>query len=212
MIKGNPLNFKDKSLLHPLLRNENKLSLLDYRNRCRQNVLVPINFLNKIIFVNKDSFIQNNKKIGDKIRKYVLDNIDISNNSIISIGGESYNYLYFFSNIQGTFYTNNKLILTDFYYNNKIYNNKNYGKLINYNKDNIISGDICIINLSKLNKILLEKINNKKFKKIIIINCHHKDFWKKIKLLNNYKLNNRTRFIDKKIGYFISVTILSLTF
>lgn len=208
IIKGNPLEYKDKSLLHPLIRNKKGLIILDYRLRVQDKNIIPIKFINNIIFVNKKSFIQNNIILGNKIRKYVLQNIN-QNNKLICIGGESYNYL-FFVNL-GIFYTNSDIILTDFYYNKKIYNKNLIGEIIDYNKINkSFDCETIILNLSKLNINLIKKINNCNLKKIIIINCHHNDFWKKIIYFNNFKLIDRKRFIDEKIGYYISVNILKL--
>ena len=60
----------------------------------------------------------------------------------------------------------------------------------------------------------MKVINNSNFKEIIIINCHHNDFWKKINLLSSYKLISRKKFITtKKYGqelYFITVNIFIL--
>jgi putative papain-like cysteine peptidase DUF1796 len=79
--------------------------------------------------------------------------------------------------------------------------------LIDYNNfTNINNGDIIIINIAKLNINVMNVINKRFYKKIIIINCHHNDFWKKIKLLTNYKLINRIKFITK--FNFITVNIL----
>ena len=214
IIKCNPLEFKNKQIIHPILRNETELSIIDYRLRCRKNNIIPINFLNKIIFVNKNSFIQNNKYVGNNIRKYVIQNINNNNNNkiIITIGGESYNYLFFFPKIIGYFYTNNKNIFNDFNHNNKINNSKLQGYLIDYNKNIIFNNfviDYVIINLSKLNTNILKQLNKLNIKNIIIINCYHNDFWKKIKYLTNFKLINRKQFIDEKIKYFITVNIFT---
>lgn len=205
IIKGNPLEYQDKSLLHPLIRNKKGLIILDYRFRVHERDIIPIKFINKIIFVNKKSFIQNNIILGNKIRKYVLKNIN-ENKKLICIGGESYNYLFFVNS--GIFYTNSNVILEDFYYNKKIYNKNLNGEIIDYNKINkSFDSETIILNLSKLNINLLQKINNSNLKYIIIINCHHKDFWKKIIYLNKFKLISRKKFIDEKIGYYITVNI-----
>ncbi|ADO67378.1 hypothetical protein crov344 [Cafeteria roenbergensis virus] len=207
IIKGNPTEFKDKSILHPLIRNQTQFTILNYRLQCCYGKNIPIKFLNKIIFVNKNSFIQNNIKIGHEIRKEVMLHLD-NNINIITIGGESYNYLFFVSS--GIFYTNSKLLLDDFNYNKIFYNNSLKGSLIDYNKSTLkYNTDTCVINLSKLNVNLIKNINNSKINKIIIINCHHKDFWKKLKYFTNFKLKSRKIFIDEKIGYFISVNIFT---
>ena len=53
-----------------------------------------------------------------------------------------------------------------------------------------------IINLSKLVVNLLKIINVSNVKLLIIISCHHDDFWKKIKYLSNYKLISRKQIIN----------------
>ena len=50
---------------------------LDYRDRIRiKNELIPFSINNKIIFKYLDTFQQNNKKVSEKIRKCVLNQID----------------------------------------------------------------------------------------------------------------------------------------
>lgn len=63
------------------------------------------------------------------------------------------------------------------------------------------------MNVSKLNTNIVDQINKSCSNTFIIINCHHKDFWNKIKCLYNYKLIKRKRFIDYKSGYFVTVNI-----
>ena len=208
LIKANPTEFKDKTIIHPLLRNENQLVILDYNLRIRKTEIIPIIFLNKTIFVNKNSFIQNNKILSKIIRKMVLENI--YGKSLTCIGGESYIYS-FFKDIKTTFFTNNNLILNDAKFNKQFYNQSLKTKLVDYNKDTFITPTDClIINLSKLNLNLIKQINNNKIKNIIIISCKHTDFWKKIKYLTNYKLFKRKYFIDEKLKYFITINILKI--
>ena len=63
------------------------------------------------------------------------------------------------------------------------------------------------MNLSKLNIHVIEEINKISFNKIIIINCHHDDFWNKTKRLTNYKLTCRKKFICNDLKYFITVNV-----
>ena len=210
LIKANPSEFKDPSIIYPLLRSYKKPVILDYYLRPRIDEIIPINFLGKVMFVNKNSFIQSNKILSKIIRKNVLNNISKKHiNTLTCIGGESYMYS-FFVNFKTTFFTNNSLILNDAELNKQFYKPTLDNKLVDYNKDKfLVSTDYLIINLSKLNLNLIKQINNIKIKKIIIISCHHKDFWKKIKYLTNYKLYKRTNYVDEKLGYFISINILS---
>lgn len=185
--------------IHPLLDETKKTvdnRILDYRWRTRRDVkFIPQYFNNKIVFYSWKSFQQNNLNLGKMIHKYTIDLIKTKN--IISIGGESYLYG------NGIFYTNNKTILED-----SKYNGVKCSKLIDYNKTKLgLNGNDIIMNLSKLNVNLLKQINNSCSNRIIIINCHHKDFWKKIKYLSNYKLISRKQFIDFNIKYFITVNL-----
>lgn len=206
LIKANPKHIKNKDILHPLLRYCNNMTILDYNMNPRNDNIIPIYHNKTIIFVNINSFIQNNNIIGKYVRKKVYDIISDSTN-ILAIGGESYMYII---NKKGKFLTNNKFILDDFKYNKKIYNSNVDGNIVDYN--NFITSnnkyDCCIINLSKLNKSLMEGINKMKINKIIIISCHHNDFWKKIKNLSNYKIIIRKKYIDDKSRYFLTVNLL----
>lgn len=196
------------NLLHPILNkwliqhnNFRGNIALDYRNRIRiNNSLIPFILNNKIIFKYLDTFQQNNSYLSNKIRKYVFLNID---NNIMCIGGESYIYGIECDNF--IYYSNCEKLCFESDYNsnsNSIYI-KDYNKLDK--KQFKIIYPTVIINLSKLNKELLLLLNSLKIHKIIIINCHHKDFWKKIKYLDKFKLINRKKFICKE--YFITVNI-----
>ena len=192
--------------LHPLLKNYDENRILDYRNITRIKTpnneslcYVPQLFLGKIVFISFNSFQQNNKKLGDQIRRFVYNSIQTD--TINAIGGES---LYYDQTKKCKVYTNSESIIKD-----AVYNKYKNIHLIDYNTDKIelLSKD-TILNLSRLNTNLLTQINHSKSDKIIIINCHHKDFWKKIKLLTNYNIIQRKHFIDHKSKYFITVTIL----
>jgi hypothetical protein len=196
-------------LLHPILKrfiqhNHFKGDIaLDYRNRVRiHNSLIPFLLNKKIIFKYLDTFQQNNSYLSNKIRKYVFLNID---NNVMCIGGESYIYGIECDNF--IYYSNcEKLCFeSDYNSNSKSIYIKDYNKLDK--KQFKIIYPIVIINLSKLNKELLLLLNSFEIHKIIIINCHHKDFWKKIKYLDKFKLTNREKFIGKE--YFITVNIFN---
>lgn len=198
----------NNNLLHPILNRFIKHNhfkgdiALDYRNRVRiHNSLIPFLLNKKIIFKYLDTFQQNNSYLSNKIRKYVFLNID---NNVMCIGGESYIYGIECDNF--IYYSNcDKLCFeSDYNSNSKSIYIKDYNKLDK--KQFKIIYPIVIINLSKLNKELLLLLNSFEIYKIIIINCHHKDFWKKIKYLDKFKLINREKFIVK--NYFITVNIL----
>lgn len=225
LIKANLNEISNKEILHPLLRiNKNINSvILDYRLRCRcfDNGRIPIKFLQENILVSKNSFIQNNYKLSNKIRKYVINliNQNYTNSkdipSILGIGGEAYMYLlyikkwnnnHFLKLYNNHFLTNNETIYDDAKVNGGIL----YFKLnlVNYNQVKIKKEfDSSIINLSKININLIKQINNIVTKSIIIISCNHNDFWKKSKYLTTFFLSKREKFIDEKLGYYLTVNL-----
>tara|TARA_B110000037_G_C16993561_1_gene454140 strand:- start:325 stop:981 length:657 start_codon:yes stop_codon:yes gene_type:complete len=203
----NDLNIIDYKLKEWINKNKSKFGIicLDYRNRVRSDNLIPFLFCKKIVFKYINSFQQNNKILKKKIRCYVNEIIKNKKN-ITCIGGESYLYA-IINNINYNFYTNSVLLLNEAEINNKIYKLNNDLHIIDYNKmTNIKIYDIILINLSKLNKNLIKIINNYKNKLLIIISCKHKDFWKKIKYLTNYKIISRKYFVCQ---YFITINILN---
>lgn len=169
---------------------------------------------NKIpIFISNTSF-QQNPKISKELRFYtnniindIQSKINKKCNNMICIGGES--YLYALSNIyikKIIHYTNSLSIYQDVYINNKIYKKQINNNLINYNEyKNIKNGDLLLLNNAKLNINLLNVINKRFYQYIIIINCHHLEFWKRIPILSNYKLLTRKQFITD--NYFITVNL-----
>jgi len=188
---------ENNSLNHKLLSNIEGNKILDYMLRTRiDEKHIPQLFNGKIIFISYSSFQQNNYILSKYIRRYVLQNI--KTDEINAIGGESYLYMK-----KCRLYTNSESIIDDAGYN--CYKDN---KLIDYNSDTIdlLSSD-TVINLSKLNVNLIKQINESSSNRLIIINCHHDDFWKKSKKLTNYKLIKRKKFIDDKRGYFITVNI-----
>lgn len=161
-------------------------------------------FNNKHVFVSDNSFKQK-EDVAKEIRKYVNESIKFDN--IISIGGEAYIFGLTNNKIKNIInYTNSKNIYNDVGFNNSFYGKIKENHLIDYNKcTEIKTSDLLIINLAKLNQNLMKIINSNDYKEIIIINCHHDDFWKKIKLLNRYKLISRKQFTTSHM--FITVNI-----
>jgi hypothetical protein len=225
-VNASSIQFSHPIIQHYLIKNKIifDIILLDYRSKIRinHNNFIPFNFCGNIIFISSHSFMQNNIYISPIIRNLVIKFINFNNfnnfNNILCIGGESYIYglVSKYKNIYH--FTNSKSIFDDCSFNSIIYKkSKNiFNNLIDYNSKNInkninskINFDICILNLSNLNHNLLKIINKIKINFIIIINCHHSDFWKKIKLLSNYKLVNRQHIICHKLKYFITFNILS---
>jgi hypothetical protein len=156
--------------------------------------------------VSEKSFIQNNSFLSNQVRSHVFNTID-NNSSILGVGGESYMYLKNVNNYNNKhFITNNEVIYNDAITNNVL---KNFQlDLVNY--DNLLIRELfdnAVVNLSKLNVNIIRQLNRIIKKKIIIISCHHNDFWNKSKILSKFRLVKRRKFIDEKLGYFITVNI-----
>ncbi len=176
-----------------------------------QNQYIPQIFNSKQVFISSDSFQQNNIKLGSLVRKFVCNQIkSINPNKILCIGGES--YLYGLTCNIGKIYhmTNSTSIHSDCEFNYQFYKSIVSNNFVNYNQVNLsnLEYNIGIINLSNLNHNLMLELNKSLLETIIIINCHHNDFWKKIKILSNYKIKSRHHFVCNIVKYFITVTIL----
>jgi len=229
---GQPSNHE---LLHIIIQNYlidnpsfNGFITLDYKNRIRirNTTLIPFTFLKQIYFKYINTFQQNNSYIKNKIHKYVINllqqqeiSTSTSKSSITCIGGESYYYPIYINNNEFIYYTNSEDLYNEAVFNTSInfqnHRNIEQFKIIDYNTTNMtksnnninLKNETIIINLSKLNKNLIQLINsddgNNNCKHIIIINCKHKDFWKKITLLTNFKLKERKHFIA--CNYFITI-------
>lgn len=165
-------------------------------------------FLNQDVYISANSFKQN-ESVKKPLRMYVNSEL-YGYTSITAIGGES--YLYGIANIDiknVNAYTNSLSIYNDVNINKSISLKTITNTLIDYNTvSSIETNEIALLNLSKLNINLLKNINKNLYNKIIIINCHHDDFWKKMIHLSNYKVKSRKQFITDK--YFITVSTLVL--
>ena len=106
--------------------------------------------------------------------------------------------------------TNSVNIYSNCDFNSKFYSLSISNYLVNYNKVKTIDNKymVGLINLANLNYNLMEKINESNLEKLLIINCHHQDFWKKIKLLTNFNIDSRKQFVCNQLKYFITVTVL----
>ena len=207
------LNKNNINFAHHLINiNDDNFMILDYNLNTRYNSsekYIPQYFNNYIVFISAKSFQQTHYILSKQIRKYVIEYLNYNDilciyNDILCIGGESYLYTLNL-NLNITFYTNNQSIYDDCIFNNNIYKKHINYNLVDYNKFIINSEyDICLINLSYLNTNIINQIQN--INKIIIISCHHDDFWKKINF-PNHKLIIRKKFICYKMKYFITVNI-----
>lgn len=164
---------------------------------------IQIDFNGLKIIKQINSFDQNNLMAGNRLRNWVLKQIDQINkfefeiNSILGIGGEYYLYwfgLSGFKNITNLIgISNHKSIVDDAKSNIPWSTNYlvNYNVLDSYPKN--IQSDLILINLFQINSNVVKYLNLIKFKKIILIACNLPD--SKLKLLAlNFRL--------KKIKYF----------
>lgn len=167
-----------------------------------------VNFLNELVFISENSFKQN-IYVAKKLRLYVSSLLIKKN--LTTLGGEAYLIGLVNKNVEKIInYTNSKSILFDANFNNKFYRKIKQNLLIDYNTIDYLECNLqMLINLPNLNVNLMNIINKiSTVNEIIIINCHQQNFWKRIKLLNNYKLISRKYFIDGIKGCFITVNIL----
>jgi len=163
------------------------------------------------VFISAQSFQQNNKPLGNQIRKYVSQLIS-NLPELVCIGGESYLYGLTQSIPMIHAYTNSSHIYLDILYNFSFHKKqiRASGCLCDYNKvSKLVNTHTCLINLANLNAHLLRLVNMSNYNQIIIINCHHEDFWKKVKILSKYKIISRKQFVSNELGYFITCTVLT---
>lgn len=186
----------------------NKFAIMDCFGRVysEHKIFLPQNFNDNIVFISSKSFQQNHIILSKKIRRFVSDNITTD---LVCIGGESYLYGLINKNTKKIIhYTNSESINVDCDYNNQFYTKKVDNNLVNYGECNIVKNNFeCVINMSTLNENIIKNVNVSGYRKIIIISCHHDDFWKKTSKLTNYKIGIRQKFICDKLKYFITVTI-----
>lgn len=188
-----------------LVKYGKKIFLFDYnQNLIIKNVsIIRLNILNIYFWKQIESFDQNNIKISNQIRSYVITQF-ISNNTdiLLGIGGESYIYCPFIKSNSFIGISNHKSIITDADFNLKFYT-KNYSNyLVDYS--NISSfpnlnyklGYNIIINVSKLLESHIEYIKNLYSNKVVIITCT--PIYKKIPLIKKY-------FRIEKIKHFLNI-------
>jgi hypothetical protein len=181
-----------------------------YKNIIIKNVIrIRLNILDKYFWKQVYSFDQNNIKIANKIRSFVIkyfSDSDIYNT--IGIGGEYYIYFPFIKSNNYIGISNHQSIIDDADFNLKFYNLNYKNYIVNYNDilsfpqiDNNISN--VIINVSNIHENHIKWITNYNINKLVIITCT--PVYKKMLLITKY-------FIIKKIKYFLNfnswVTIL----
>ena len=171
--------------------------------------MLSVNFNNEIVFISNGSFKQNDLVAKD-IRRYTTDILNENDTEVSCIGGEAYLIALTNKYIKTVInYTNSESIYDDAHFNNQFYRKIKINKLVNYlDLDlKLKLTETLILNLANLNSNLMNIINKSDIvEKIIIINCHHLNFWKRIKLLDNFELMTRKQFITEL--NFITVNVL----
>ncbi len=210
----NNLDFKliqDNLESQLLIKNsKNQVFIFDYKLKkyFYQIKNIKLNILNKYFWKNIDSFDQNNIKIANPIRKYVLTQLANHNhtktNILLGIGGEYYVYFPFVQYKQYIGLSNHDSIVTDANYNlehyltNDCYHNYlvNYNNLNTFPQINLKENYDIVINVSNLHFNHIEYIKNININKLVIITCT--PIYKKIPQITKY-------FKIIKLKYFINV-------
>jgi hypothetical protein len=142
-------------------------------------IRTKIYFSNKIFWQDIESFTQNNKRIANKIRQCVINNLinfNININTLIGIGGEY--YVYFCCKKQYKKYigfSNHKSIIDDANFNCKFYISNYTNNLIDYNNfklnyNNLDKYDVVINLITILDNVIIE-LSKLPINKMIIISC-----------------------------------------
>jgi len=179
-----------------LIKNKsNKTYLFDYnKNKYYSHNTIHVHWKNNIIIKHIISFDQNNSKIANQIRNYVLKEcLTLGEiNCVLGIGGEYYIYFPYISSKIYYGISNHPSIIIDA--NNNIPYSSNC--LVDYNSIKVnlyTSPDLIIVNVFNIHENIISWIKKFKFLKLIIIACNLSD--SKLKLLDN-------SFKIKKIKYF----------
>ena len=107
----------DNFSLHPLLKNIPGNKILDHRWRTRTDEkYIPQEFNGRIVFQSFGSFQQNNRNLGNRIRKYVASNIKTKNINILGITPE------YINPVQNTFkiFRDSSKTLSNYQYNRQL--------------------------------------------------------------------------------------------
>ena len=201
------INIIDNLEGYLLIKDNNKIFLFDYiKNIFIKNILrIRLKILGKYFWKQIESFDQNNIRIANKLRKFVINQFVDTNSNLnifLGIGGESYIYFPFRSYSKYICISNHESIISDANFNLQFYNLNYSNYLVDYNNlktfPNISSKTFdIIINVSNLHLNHLEYIKNLKINKLVIITCT--PIYKKIPLIIKY-------FSIKKIKYFLNIT------
>jgi len=194
LIMNYQLNSTEKVETNILIYDNNKFLLIKTNNNYyiyyNNNFLIyksindklfiirtKIYFNNKIFWQDIESFTQNNKRIANKIRQCVINNlINFNINTLIGIGGEY--YVYFCCKKQYKQYigfSNHKSIIDDANFNCKFYISNYTNNLIDYNNFklnyyNLDKYDVVINLITILDNVIIE-LSKLPINKMIIISC-----------------------------------------
>jgi hypothetical protein len=154
-----------------LIETNDNIYIYNYvKNKKYNHYKIQIEFNNKKIVKQIDSFDQNNILIANKLRKYVLSLCKNNYDLVLGIGGEYYLYFLFINANKYIGISNHKTIINDANYN--IPYSVNF--LVDYNNYNSlpkVKANLIILNLFNIHINVIKYLNDIKFDKLIIISC-----------------------------------------
>lgn len=178
------IRIQDNLIDSLLIQTNNHIYIFNYKkNKIYFHNRIQIEFNNKKIIKQLDSFDQNNIMIALKIRKYVLTQC-YDCEIILGIGGEYYLYFLFINAQKYYGISNHECIINDANINIPYSTNymTDYNNIKSY--PTITKSNIILLNVSNIHNNIILYINQIFFDKLIIITCNIND--KKILLLQKY--------------------------
>lgn len=202
---NNVIRIQDNLIDSLLIETNQHIYIFNYKNnKIYYHNRIQIEFNNKKIIKQIDSFDQNNIMIAPKIRKHVLTQC-YDCEIILGIGGEYYLYFLFINAKKYYGMSNHNCIINDA--NINIPYSINY--LVDYNNLNsypiIKKSNIILLNVSNIHHNIILYISQLYFDKFIIITCNLNN--KKILLLQKYFRIIKIKTFNNFNGY---IKILSL--
>ena len=127
-----------------LIKSDNQILFYNYKTNLSNNKIkqIRLKILGKYFWKQIESFDQNNITIGNKLRKFIIEQFDNlnsnssnSSNIFLGIGGESYIYspIIKHTHTRYIFLSNHLTIISDANFNLKFYNLDYSNYLVNYN-------------------------------------------------------------------------------
>lgn len=208
-----------KEIIEKIL-NDTSLVYLELDKIIIRNELMLDKINNVVIKYNPLSFRQSDDAIKYKVYEVLQENIFVSN--IYLIGGEMTFYSKLFQNLNKVYMITDYESIYEDAKRNINENENNIIKMIDYDKDKLIKPElikpefiddyILITNTSKqgLGGNLSNEILKLEFKKIFIISCNSKSFYRDYEILKRkYEIN---KIFEIKTNYIVTIYLLNLLF